>query len=420
MQLKTRGSVMGLDRIQNLCKLFYNPQDKLKFIHVTGTNGKGSTAAFTANILTRANYNTSLFSSPYVECYREQIKFNNRNIGKKDFSKYILQIKNKMQILEKKGIFPTEFEVLTLVFFLSSLTHKVNICVMEVGMGGLTDSTNVIKHSLVSIITRISLDHVPLLGSTVEEIATIKSGIIKKKSCCVSSKQLSNVKRIIINSCKKNNTKFFLASEVYKIKNAKIRKNLTIIKFKNINIKINMPGKHSIDNLECSLAAIECLIKYHHFYIPSIAFKKGIEMTRLPGRLQCIKMINSFNEVKEIIYDGGHNVTASLAIKNFIEKFYVGKKISVVIAMMKDKDYNNYVKNISKYIYNFYPTMVPDNPRSLSNNEMNDIILKYNKRSVSFSDPKLAFNKAINNKEIDVVFVIGSFFLIEYLKRKYH
>ena len=197
------GSVPGLERIRALCALLGNPQDKLRYIHVAGTNGKGSVCSMISNMLICAGYRTGLFISPYVTHFTERIQINSRMITESEFADLMAEIKPLVEQLDSQGITPTEFEVLTAAAFLYYYKNGCDIVVLEVGLGGLCDSTNIINAPDVSVITSVSYDHTNILGDTIEEIAAHKCGIIKKGSAVVSYPQEFEQTSAIINKTAK-------------------------------------------------------------------------------------------------------------------------------------------------------------------------------------------------------------------------
>ncbi len=201
------GINLGLERIKKLLDLMGNPQEKLKCIHVAGTNGKGSTIAMISSILNKSGYSVGRFTSPCIESLEDCIWANGKIISKEDFANSLQYVKEKVQLMSKKkeSIEPTEFEILTATAFWYFYSINCDIVLLEVGLGGRLDSTNVIKSSLVSVISNISYDHTSKLGNTLSEIAYEKAGIIKEKSCVILYPQKEEVEKVIEDVCKKKN-----------------------------------------------------------------------------------------------------------------------------------------------------------------------------------------------------------------------
>ena len=209
------GSRLGLDRIEKLCELLGNPQDDLKFIHIAGTNGKGSTSVFINNILIDAGYKTGLYTSPFIYEFNERIQINNKNISDTDLTDVMSDVAEKVRIMIEEGYeHPTEFELITAAAFLYFKKENCDVVVLEVGLGGIYDATNIIKTTELSVITSIDLDHTDYLGDTISEVAKNKCGIIKKNSPVLSYMyQKADAISVIKNTAQKMNSPLTVAEE---------------------------------------------------------------------------------------------------------------------------------------------------------------------------------------------------------------
>lgn len=342
---------LGLERVQRALDLVGNPQKKLKFIHVSGTNGKGSVCATLSAILKESKPFTcspiqpfnrvGLFTSPHVFKYTERIKINDIEIEKEVFAQKIINI---VEIAEQNDIHLTEFEILTIVAFEYFSENNVDIVILETGLGGRLDATNIIEQNICSIITHIDFDHTERLGDTIEKIATEKAGIIKPNCPVIISPQ---------------NTGFSFIKEIAKNKNSKI------IEAKDAPIflvgKSALKGTYQGENLALVLEAIDILNK-NGFEITSDMIKSGLEKVKHPCRFEFLKE-------KNIIIDGAHNPNGAKALRKSLEKTFPNQKFKFVFGCLKNKEYSLMMKNLFSakdeiYFYQF------DNPNSCSYEEL--------------------------------------------------
>ena len=323
----------SLDRMKKIAEIYGNPQDGLRFIHITGTNGKGSVCSFIESILTTSGVNVGKFISPYIITFNERISYNKQYISDKDLLKYGNIIINKYNLLDELGIsHPSFFEFVTLLSFLYFKDiKKIDVVILEVGIGGLLDSTNIIKNSIVTAISNVNLDHMSLLGNSLQEIALQKLGILKE-NIPLFTIQNDDLADLFINET--NKFKSDLTIVKFKdIKNLKISKDNTKFDYKNIkNIKLNLLGKYQSEN---SAIAIEICLYLNEKNIFNITYENiiaGLENTFWPGRLQVV----SKNPL--IIVDGAHNIDAIVRQIEFIKEIKNNKKIKVYFAVSANKD----------------------------------------------------------------------------------
>lgn len=386
----------GLQRIKALLNELGNPQDGLKFVHIAGTNGKGTTSTMLSNILIDAGFKTGLFTSPYVFDFCERIKIDNADISRDDLSRLTQKVKSVAEKLEKEGNGPTEFEFITALALLYFKEKQCDYVVLEVGLGGRLDSTNIIENPVVEVITSISLDHINVLGNTVKEIAAEKCGIIKENSTVVtSSLQNSEALEVIKKTAKEKNARLTVA-DYNKVK--VLNKNLkaTSILYKEKEYQISLLGDHQIENTIGVIEAASVIdgVDYQNIY-------NGIKNTVMHGRMELID--------KNTMIDGGHNEECSLALKKVITDYLEGKKITAVIGMMADKDCKNYLKNILPLCDSVIFTK-PLNPRSEEPENLRCISSTLCDNMSIEIEPKKAYYKA--KAEGDFVLVCGSFYLL--------
>lgn len=403
--LEKFGIQPGLDKIRALCDSLGNPQKKLKVIHVAGTNGKGSTSTMISNMLIASGYNVGLYISPYVSDFRERIQLNGKMIEKEYLSKAVKKVKNAIEsILLPQGIQPTEFEALTAAAFVFYAESDCDFVVLEVGLGGRFDATNIIENPLVSVIVSISLDHTAILGDTIEKIAFEKSGIIKKDSVTVSYPfQQDDALGVIKSKCREMNNKLVIPdTSAIIFENEEFDGTSAV--YNGIEFKLPLAGKHMIYNACTAIEAIRALSAYN-INVKDDAIINGIAASSMPARLEliCRKPIT--------ILDGGHNEGCAEAVEVYINKYFTGRRIIMVSSMMADKDYEAYLSKTASKASVFIASKA-DVPRALSADELMKTAEKYCKECYSYPDPLKAieFGKSLC-KENDVFFVCGSFYL---------
>lgn len=403
------GSRPGMERITALCDAIGNPQDKLKFVHVAGTNGKGSTCNMIAKVLEAAGYKTGLFTSPYIIDFRERMQINSQMIPEAELAKLVTDIKPIVDDLSKKGIEPTEFEIITAVAFQYFLNNGCDIVVLEVGLGGLLDSTNIIKQSEVSVICSISMDHTAILGDTLLKIAEQKCGIFKEGGRVVGYPQPDfAVERYIKEQAKKMNCSY-MHSELGKIRLLREEIDGSTIIYAGCTFKIPLTGKHQIYNFSTAIAAINTL-KQNGWEISMQQMITGISNVKMPARNEII----SQNPL--VMIDGGHNPEGVDALCLTIKTFLKDKNIIAVFGMMKDKDYSYCVKNLAPLCARIYTT-TPSNPRALSAKELAAAVKPYCSKVKAVDNCAKAYEKALKKAEKDdVVLVCGSLYLASDIK----
>lgn len=399
------GSKLGLDRIRDLLDLLGNPQKKLKFIHIGGTNGKGSTAAMLSSILTEAGYKTGLFTSPYIESYNERIQINNSPISNEELAEITTAIKPLAESLQDA---PTEFELNTAIGMEYFMRNQCDIVILEVGMGGLLDSTNVIDSPELAIITAIGLDHVKELGGTLEAIAKTKSGIIKEGCSVVAYGQDEVIEKIIKEECFIKNANYFEPEyDEIKLVNRTIGKqNFSYKEMKNLSIPL--VGVYQLNNAAVVLKSIEVL-RNLGWNIEESAVYRGLENTSWPGRFEIIAKNPTF------IVDGAHNPQGIRATVESLKKYF-DEKIVFLIGVMADKDVKDMVSVISPLAKEVV-TVSPNNPRAMPSEELKNLVTKEGIIATACTDIAQGIEKAISiagNK--GVVCAIGSLYMIGDIK----
>ena len=394
----------GLERIRALCNLLGNPQKKLRVIHVAGTNGKGSTSTMICNILRKSGYNTGLFISPYVTDFRERIQCNGNMIDKFDLAECVEKVKTAIDALNDTGIQPTEFEALTAAAFVYYEMKKCDFVVLETGLGGRLDSTNVIEAPYATVITSISLDHTAILGDTIEKIAAEKCGIIKFGAETVLYPfQDEKVFPIVEKTCK-DKCNDLRIPDTNKIKIIEEKLEGTLAEYDGIRFLLPLAGVHMIYNACTAIEAVRSLSRLA-INISDKAISEGIGMSVMPARMELIK------KHPVIILDGGHNEGCAHALSDFIKKHLERKRIIMVSSMMADKDYMSYLSVVAPLADIFIATRV-DMLRALPSGELMISASDYCKNCHDVPIPSKALTAARNIMQPDdVLIVCGSFYL---------
>ena len=400
------GSILGLDTIKTLLGELGNPQDKVKIVHVAGTNGKGSVFTFVQNVLLQAGYHVGRYASPAVFEYREIIQFDGKNITEEEFAKYITTVNMACERMVRNGKHhPTSFEVETALAYLYFSNKPCDIVLIETGMGGETDATNVEKEALCSVITSISLDHMQFLGETIEEIARVKSGIIKENSDVVVSNQDESIINVIKSKVEIKNSKVVVANEPY---NIKIDGYITSFDYVTANdtklsIKISMMGAYQLINACTAIETLEVL-RNKGYNISDENIIEGMKNAKWPGRMEII------NESPLIVIDGAHNPGAAVKLKESIEMYFTNKRIAFIMGVLADKDYSKEIKIVAGLAKKIF-TITPDNKRALNGKALALAVADSNKNVIfepTLEEAVKEAEKLYRNNEIDMILAFGS------------
>ena len=409
--LKRFGIKYDLNQIKSLCELLNNSQNNFPSIHIAGTNGKGSTATLIANILKEAGYKVGLYTSPYITNFNERIKINNEPISDQDLDILITKLRN---LAEEKNLEVTFFEFTTAIAFEYFSNNNVDISVIEAGLGGKLDATNILD-SIISVITNIGLDHTSYLGETKKEIATKKAGIIKPNQIFITGEHNEELRNYFKEICNKNNTEFIYTNDI--ISASIIRKNLdnqTFITSGIINTTLTtkLLGNHQIENILIALATIKQFENQRNISIPKTAIKQAIESTTLPGRIQIL------SKSPLIIIDAAHNPAGINALVNFIQP--LKNKKTLIIGIAKDKDHEKMLKPLAPLFKQIITT--EGNFKPTNSNELLKKTIPFNNNLISIPDVKEAIQEALStSNQEDTILITGSMYMIsdalKYLER---
>mgnify|MGYP001038489201 CR=1 FL=1 len=328
---------LGLENISNFLQKIGNPQEKLNIIQIAGTNGKGSVSSFLTDILMEKYDKVGRYNSPAVFEERENITINNIPITGEEFVSQVNELYEYIELAEREEALPTIFELETIMALNYFYKKSCDIVILETGLGGRDDATNVSKGNILSVFTSISLDHMEYLGSTVEEIAHVKAGIIKKNSKAVIGINNEAVTRLLKAYAKKNNTKADIVNPLL-LKGVKADITGQEFIYKGISCKIKLLGKNQLEN---AAAAIEAAMALD---VPYKAITEGIKKTCIRGRFHIA------NKSPLIVLDGAHNPDAALRLRENIEEYLSGFAIVAVMGVFRDKDYKSIINIMKPYL----------------------------------------------------------------------
>lgn len=412
------GSNYGLERTYKLLELLGNPHKKGKFIHIAGTNGKGSTTAILTQLLREKGYKVGMYTSPFLEEFEERIQINGNNIPKEILAKLITKIKVAVdKVIEEGYNHPTEFEIITCLMFLYFAYENVDYGVIEVGLGGRLDSTNVIN-PILSIITSISFDHMNLLGNTLGEIAKEKAGIIKEGVPVVIYPQEEDALKSIKDKCAETNSRLTITDiskgEFIKVINEDNIYQLVKIHMDNEEFEVKLPllGEHQISNFLVALESYKEICSIENITFSKEDIKKAIKNVKWIGRLEVM------NRKPLIVIDGAHNIQGISKLKTNVEKYFKYNRLFLLLGILADKEVEKMVKVIVPNAYKVY-SLTPLSTRAENSAELKKIIDKYNKNCVAYEDYEKALNDVLSEaQDDDIILVSGSLYMIGDMRKK--
>ena len=398
------GKKAGLSNTNLILERLGNPHKKLKFIHVAGTNGKGSTSNMINNILISHKYKVGYYTSPYIEIFNERICINNRLISSDELVEYTNRVADVLG-----GITPIEFEFITAMAMLYFYEKECDVVVLEVGLGGRFDATNVIDTPLCNVITPISLDHTAVLGEEIEEIAFEKAGTIKQNSIVVIAPDMDKAcVAVISNKCAETSSKLIIPQ-----KNAEdicYGKKYTRFTYDGLNIELSLKGKYQVNNAITAIEASKVLSPI--LGITDEDIKNGLKNSTWKCRFEI------FDTAPTVVLDGAHNSHGIKALMESIDLYFKSKNKIFVFSMLNEKDYKKSIEQIlgrSDYII---ATSVPS-LRQTNAEVIYEEIKKYTDDVTFISDPEKALKAAIERAKNDdgTIFVFGSLYLSGMLRK---
>ena len=353
------GSKLGLENIKMLLEKLGSPEKTLKFVHVAGTNGKGSTCAFIQSVLIEAGYCTGLYTSPFIETFNERIRVNHTLITSDELAQLTFKVKLKVEEMVREGHqHPTEFEVVTAIAMLYYQMKQCDVVVLEVGLGGRLDATNVIETPLVSVITPLDYDHMEYLGHTLTAIAGEKAGIIKAGGTTVAYPQAEEAQKVIQAVCQNQNNALvevnFEDLEIQSVEFGSLH-----FKYQEASYEIGLFAPYQAENAVVAIEVLKVLKNVHHFSLTEEQIARGLKKAKWIGRLEIV------SEKPFIIIDGAHNMHGIKGLAKSIDLLGKAYKIVGIVGILKDKDIEGMIEVISPYLDQVMTTK-PDNPRAMS------------------------------------------------------
>nr|WP_319487855.1 folylpolyglutamate synthase/dihydrofolate synthase family protein [uncultured Caproiciproducens sp.] len=398
------GSRPGLNRVQKLLSRLGNPQDKLKFVHVAGTNGKGSTCALIASVLRKSQYKTGLFISPFVTDFCERMQINGEMISHEELSLLVEQIFPVVEQMAENGEIITEFELITAIALQWFAQNDCDIVVLEVGLGGRLDATNVISTPLVSVITSISLDHTAILGDTLEQITYEKCGIIKENGITVcypdqNEEALEVIRRI---AAERHNR--FILADMASVETLSMNITGTGLAYRGLLVSLPFIGEHQIKNAVTALAVIEELKKLG-YNIADHSIEAGFSSAVFPARLELM------SSDPLIVLDGAHNPDGTAALADAVRKYLGDKKIVAIVGMLADKDVTAATRNFTG-LFSHVITLAPNSPRAMNAESLAEHFQKIGADTEPMTDADAALAKGLSMMDHNSALLIcGSLYL---------
>lgn len=414
------GSRLGMERMNVLLEKLGDPHKELQVIHVAGTNGKGSVCKYLEEGLAACGYNVGLYTSPFIEKFNERIRLGGRDISDEDLDIYTERVLSAVREMVEEGCdSPTEFEVVTTIALLYYKEKKADITILEVGLGGRGDSTNVVPKPLICAITSISYDHMDRLGNTLGEIAADKAGIIKPGVPVISNVDAPEAARVIAKAAYEQGSRLYDVSKIkFEISeqtpfSQKVSMELYGTDYSDVTT--TMTGRHQGENLKTALAVIEVLRKERKIKVERSRLYEGLKKAVQPGRFEVLSGDESNPPV--IIIDGAHNEAGAGALQETVNKYFAGKRILLITGMLADKQVEEILKHFVKITEDIIITE-PDNPRKLSVDKLDGKLKEMGISPIKASDAAEAVSKArsIWNDYEAVVFA-GSLYLIGDVRR---
>ena len=397
---------LSLNRLERLLKKLGDPHKNLPTtIHIAGTNGKGSTLSFIKNILENNKYSVHTYTSPHLEKFNERINLNNKQVNSNKLLKILKYVKN---VNKNNPI--TFFEITTAAAFLLFSKHKADFLILETGLGGRLDATNIIPKKILSIITAIAIDHEEFLGNTLKKIATEKLGIIKNTKNILIAKQNKEVHDFMFKKLRNHNNLYYCNKD-YKFKI--INKKYFVFKLKNIEKVFRKPllqGIHQIENASTALAT-SIILKKNKYNINLKSLEKSIYNTKWPGRIEKIIFKNKF-----IIFDGSHNLSGAEKLNEYLNENNI--QPNVIFGMLNNKNALGFLSILKNSIDTLYPIKIPEEKNSYTQKEIYNISTKLNLNTIIKNNLK-TINQLLVTLPNKYILITGSLYLIGKIRKTY-
>ena len=411
------GHAMGLEAISLLLDRMGHPENSLRFVHIAGTNGKGSINAHMASVLKEAGYRAGRFVSPTLYGYRERIQINDTWISEEDFAEGMTVLWPHLTAMNDEGLpCPSPFEIETALAFWYFQKMQCDIVVLECGMGGETDATNVIRNTLVAVLASVSMDHMEYLGDTLAKITRTKAGILKPGAVMVTGRQEPEVLETLEAVCQEKGNRLVLGvPDEANVTESTLEEQ--VFTYKGLTVTIHLAGAHQIDNAVIAIEALQQLRNFG-FTIEDEQIASGMAKTVWNGRFTRI------GEKPDFLVDGAHNPDAARRLRAAIGQYYPGRKLYFVIGMFKDKQVDKIMCDMAPMAEHIFAMETPDNDRAMPVKELAGIIHKYNPQVTACATMKEAVHDAVTTAGAeDVIVAFGSLSFIgeltEIVKEEY-
>ncbi|AFQ46032.1 bifunctional folylpolyglutamate synthase/dihydrofolate synthase [Desulfosporosinus meridiei] len=408
--LTTFGINFGLGRIQELLRRIGNPESSLRVVHIGGTNGKGSTTVMIARILREAGYKVGVFTSPHMHDYRERMVINGLMISKEDVIQMISRVRPHLEDMVAEGFeHPTEFEVSTALALLYFAEKNVDYAMIEVGLGGAIDSTNVVS-PLVSVITNVGMDHMDYLGSNVVEIAKVKAGIIKPNSVVVTAAADPDVIQVLRDQAKAMEVPLWIVGEDIRWEgkwSGELEQEFDLIGLHSIysKLRLRLMGSHQLRNAATAVTVCEVLQSEHLVNIPREAIYAGLREVEWIGRLELLSL------TPKVLLDGAHNVDGAQALAGALP-IYARNRLILCLGMLADKEREKVVKMLVPMADEIIVTR-PNSPRAGDWKALGSLAEQFGRPVTCIEDPKEAVVFALGRlEEKDMLCVTGSIYML--------
>lgn len=395
------GSKPGTERVGGLLEKLGNPQEGLKYIHITGTNGKGSCAAMAASVLKAAGYKTGLYTSPYLYRFNERMQINSKQIDDEVLAELMTRVRPAADAMEEH---PTVFEMITAAALLWFKEESCNVVVLEAGMGGSGDATNVISAPEAAVIMNIGLDHVGILGNTVEEIAREKAGIIKRGCDCVLYEQSESVEGIVRERCEAEGVSLRVAdfSAISSEFDSLFGQSFT---YRGEPYALPLLGAHQLKNAAVVLELVEVL-RARGWKLEQTDVEHGLYAVSWPGRFELL------SDEPMFVVDGGHNPQCALTVRDNLLHYFPDSRRILLMGILRDKDYAS-LTDILDETADEYICISPDSPRALSAEELGEHLKRYGKPVTVCESIKDGVTAALEHcGENDMVCAVGSLYSV--------
>ncbi len=397
------GSVLGLENMRELLGRLGNPQDDLKFIHISGTNGKGSVLAYLSTILSGGGYRTGRYISPTLFSYRERIQVDEQKIEKESLAHHVTAIAKTIEEMKAENAGnPTAFEVETALAFLYFKEKDCDIVVLETGLGGALDATNIIKTTVMEVIAPISMDHMEFLGDTLEKIAMQKAGIIKPHTAVVSASQEPDARKVLEHVCKENQCSMYMVNPsqitdvIYDVEEQQFS-------YKNWkNVKITLAGSYQILNAALALEGVEELRRLG-YSLTDEQVRNGLYRAVWRGRFTLL------SKNPAVIIDGAHNPGAAKELKHSLDLYFKGKNLYYIFGVFQDKDYQEVIRLTAPLAKHIITVQTPGNPRALPADQLKEAVQAVNPSVETAQTIQDAVKKSLQlAKKEDAIIIFGS------------